>query len=308
MNSIDTVAAFRPSGETLDALWQSTDHEAVLDHVLSANPNALPVRNRRHGRRLVAYGLPALAAGAAAAVAIPLVTPSGEPGEASPAAAAELSRLAQVAASTPGPTAGPGQFLHLLVEEHQDGRLGVNGDGTARPVDTVVLESWTAYDGTIWRRDTNNPGPVDYYEFPPGGNDTAAPSPSYLTSLPTDPAELENLLRHNPDEPNGSDGAVFTAVGDLLRGGFAPAALRTALVEVLTRLPEVSLGTATTDALGRPAVQFTMAGQGSLFFDPATAQIVEETDPSMQFASVVKTADVTDAVPAVVLNNAQLQH
>lgn len=304
MNPIDAVAAFRPDDETLDALWPAPDRAAALDRVLAdvADPRAAAHRYGR--RRMLAIGVPAVAAAVAAAVVVPILAPSGGPGGASPAAAAELSRLAHIAATTPGPVAAPGQFLHLLIEERQHGRTGINPDGSARPVDTVELESWTAGDGTIWRRDVNNPDPVDYYKFPPGGDNTAAPSPRYLNSLPTEPAKLEQLLRHNPDEPNGSDGAVFTAVGDLLRGGFAPPALRTALVKVLERLPRVALGPATTDALGRAAVQFTIAGQGSLFFDPATAQILEEADLSMGFVSVVKAADLVDTVPAVVLRNA----
>ena len=307
MNPIEAVAAYRPCDEQLDALWPPSDRAAALDRVLAdaADPHAAP--HHRGRRRTLVLGLPAIAAAVAAAVVLPIIVPSGGPGGASPAAAAELTRLAHVAATTPGPTAGPGQYLHLLVEDRQRGRAGINPDGSPRPVDIVVLESWTAYDGTIWRRDVNNPDPVDYYQFPPGGDDTAAPSPSYLNNLPTDPARLEQLLRHNPDEPDGSDGAVFTAVGDLLRGGFAPPALRTALVELLERLPHVDLGPARTDALGRPAVQVTLAGQGSLFFDPATAQIIEEADPSMGFVSLVKTADIVDTVPAVVLRNAQLQ-
>lgn len=307
MNSIDTVAAFRPCEETLDALWQPTDRAVALDRVLAGTADLLAASHRHSRQRMLTIGLSAVAAAVAAAVVVPLVTPAGGPGGASPAAAAELSRLARVAATTPGPTAGPGQFLHLLVEERQNGRVGVNADSTARPVGTVLLESWTSYDGTIWRRDINNPDPVDYYKFPPAGADTAAPSPTYLKSLPTDPAKLEELLRHNPDEPDGSDAAVFTAVGDLLRGGFAPPALRTALVTVLERLPQVGLGPATTDALGRPAVQFTIAGHSSLFFDPATAEVIDEADPSMGFVSVVKTADVVDAVPVAVLRNAHLQ-
>lgn len=312
MNPIDAITAYRPCDEQLDALWPPSDRAAALDRVLADAADAaepLAARHRGGRRRVLVLGLPAVAAAVAVAVVVPIIAPSGGPGGAGPAAAAELNRLAQVAATTPGPTAGPGQFLHLLVEEHQRGRMGINPDGSARPVDTVVLESWTAHDGTTWRRDVNNPDPVDYYKFAPGGDDTAAPSPSYLNSLPTDPAKLEQLLRHNPDEPDssGSDAAVFTAVGDMLRGGFAPPALRTALVKVLERLPDVALGPATTDALGRPAVQVTIAGQDSLFFDPATAQIIEEAEPSMGFVSVVKTAEVVDSVPAAVLRNAQLQ-
>jgi hypothetical protein len=307
MNPIDSVAALRPSDHALDELWPAAERASALERVLAGTVDTAASRHQRR-RRAVTMGLPVAAAAVAAAIVVPLISPPDGPGSASPAAAAELTRMAQIAATSPGPTASRGQFLHLLTEDRQPGRLGIAANGTARPVNTVVLERWTAYDGTIWRRDKHNPNPVDYYKFPPGGGDTAAPSPSYLNSLPTDPATLEKLLRHNPDEPNGSDGAMFTAVGDLLRGGFAPAALRTALVTVLKDLPHVTLGAATSDALGRPAVQFTIADQGSLFFDPATAQIIEETDPSMGFISIVKIADVVNAVPTDVLKHAQPQH
>jgi hypothetical protein len=120
-----------------------------------------------------------------------------------------------------------------------------------------------------------------------------------------------------------------------LRGGFAPPALRTAAIQVLERLPHVTLSVVTTDSLGRTAQQFDFVDESnragavqSLSFDPATAQIVDEGTTShggdplvidgpsgrqvvssdLDFTSAVVLAQAVDQVPADVLDRAELQH
>ena len=309
MNAIDRLTALRPTDTTVDRLWSPQERAAALERVLDTGP--VPVATRR-SRRPLAIGL-AAAAVAVVAIAVPLALPVGAPGGASPAAAAELDRLATVAASAPFDTAGPDDVLHLVVVDHQ------TSDGTAvedpAGTDVRTLESWTTADGTTWRKDTEA-GEVRYYQFAPGGDYTAAPSPAYLASLPTDPDALRSYLRSHVSGSSSTDEAVFTAVGDMLRGGFAPPALRVAALDVLKHTDHVTLGDATADELGRPVVEVDFVDQAkradavqALYFATDTAEIVQEADrwPGMDFRSVVQSSEVVAAVPDELLDKAVAQ-
>lgn len=320
MNATDRLVALRPTDATVDRLWDPAARAAVLEGVLATDlaratgatgaPAHPPRALRRRPRRRVTLAL-AAAAVAVVGVVASLVLPSGAPGGASPAAAAELTRLAAVAATASVDTAGPDQLVHLVIVERQtgdDAPENASGQDRAR-----TLESWTAADGTVWRRDVEATGTVQYYRFAAGVDDTANPSPAFLASLPTDPDALRAYLRANVSGSGSTDAAVFTAVGDMLRGGFAPAPLRAAAIEVLKRTPHVGLGDATTDALGRPALELTFADPkddegawSSLYFAPDTAEILQEADhaPELDYLSIVQTADVADEVPADVLERA----
>jgi len=302
MNAVDRLEALRPTDADVDRLWSRAERHAALDGVLHPAP-------RRSIRRPLMLGV-AAASVAVVALGVSLVLPGGAPGGASPAAAAELDRLAGIAAAAPFDTARADQFLHMVVVDTQtsDGSAAENPAGTS----VRTLESWTGADGSIWRMDTDA-GRVQYFRFPTGGDDTAAPSPAYLASLPTDPAALGAYLRANVSGSTSADEAVFTAVGDMLRGGFAPPALRVAALTVLKGTPHVALGPATVDGQGRPVVELDFVDQGNrpdqvqaLYFSTETAEIVQESQraPGFAFTGVVRTSDIADAVPADVLAHA----
>ena len=309
--TLDDMTTLRPTDETLDELWPAGDRAAVLRGILATGrttprPQIAVARTRRR----IALAI-TLAGAAAAAVAVPALLPAGVPGGATPAAAAALHRLAAVAAATPADRVGPTQYRHLIVKERQD-------DPSVHQ--TTTMESWTAPDGRVWRRDVtvfaDGHQVVDVYDFAPGGDQTADPSPSYLAGLPTTVDALRSYLRSHVSGSTSKDEAVFTAVGDMLRGGFAPPALRAAAVGVLARTGHVSLGTATHDAQGRPAQEFQFidhtkrAGMvQSLFFAPATAAILEEREAApadhFEFTSLVLTDDAANAVPQQIRSGAK---
>ncbi|MDT4936082.1 MAG: hypothetical protein QOK11_3974, partial [Pseudonocardiales bacterium] len=88
------------------------------------------------------------------------------------------------------------------------------------------------------------------------------------------PADLDSYLRAHVSGSTSKDEAVFTAVGDMLRGGLAPAHLRAAAIRVLEHTGHVT-ATSALDTLGRPAIQITFADAASrpgedqaLLFDP----------------------------------------
>jgi len=322
----DVVAGFRPTDESLDALWMRSGQDALLAEVLASDATEPPafLPSRRH-RRARAYAVLAAAA-AAAVIAIPLVLPSGGPGGASPAAAAELDRLAAVAATAPFDEVRAGQFVHTVVQERQSGALGSGADrGEIRGVIRNRVETWTARDGSIWGVDTESggpsplPGPTYYHRVDvdgAGGYDTLVPSPQYLASLPSTAAGLNFYLRKRVSGSTSKDETVFVAVGDMLRDGFAPRGLRIAAVGVLKRTPHVTLGPSSVDMLNRPAVEFDFIDAAhrpgeiqALFFDPNTAEIIEEkvSGPDSGFSSIVEMAEVVDAVPAEVVQKAVRQ-
>ena len=144
MNVIESVSKFAPGAATVDELWSREERAASLERILLTSDS--PAQRSRPRRRRLVLGLSVAAAVAAAAVVVPLVLPSGHSGGASPAAAAELDRLAAITATAPWDQAGPTQFVHMVVREVQ----------VAKQSGTSVLESWTAKDGSGWRRDTRS--------------------------------------------------------------------------------------------------------------------------------------------------------
>ncbi|WP_041574245.1 hypothetical protein [Cellulomonas gilvus] len=74
-----------------------------------------------------------------------------------------------------------------------------------------------------------------------------------LLALPTDSKALRAVLEAEVREHAGvTDYRVYRAASELLTETPAPPQLRRALWEVLSALPEMTLGDPTTDALGRP--------------------------------------------------------
>lgn len=302
---LDQVRRVQPAAADLDAAWPSADRADLL-HRLLLTQSAAPPRLRH---RLVL--VTALAAAAVTGVvAVPALLPDGTPGAASPAAAAALHRLSHTAAATRGTDPGTGQFLHRVVRAHQVGITENPGD----PLDLVtVSESWQAPVGDLWRRDTGADGGAAPHRstsyFPSRGFDRGA----FLASLPTDAARLRRYLRSHVSGSNSTDEAVFVFIGDTLRDGGAPAALRSAMITVLTLTDHVTLGTTRRDEIGRAVEEFDYVDGArrpgvvqSLSFDPVTAELIDEatTGDGSSYTRSVQTSEVVDAVPTDVLRSA----
>ena len=325
------IRELRPDDATVDGFCPPADRAALLDDIL-ATP--------RRTRRPLLIGIAGVAAASAAVLTIALVQPDRAPVAGSPTAlpparlaavTLALHHLAGVAAARPADT-GTGRYWHLRIREQQTGP-----EGQADSVTT--LESWTDATGRIWRHDVltvqGSPPEENYYEFSRGDDHVSYPSPEYLATLPTEPSALYDFLDDHVSGSSSHEEAIFVAVGDMLRGGFAPPELRSAAIQVLTRLPHVSLSGTTTDALGRTVQQFDFADESirpgevqSISFDPQNAQILDEgmssrggasivvDGPSgrrvlssdMDFTSSVVQADTVDEIPEDVLDKAVLQH
>jgi hypothetical protein len=306
LDVLDAVSAFRPTDEQLDREWPAARRAAVLERVRTAAPDApirFVARRPQHRRRRWALATVAVGVAAAAAVAVPLLLPADAPGGSTNAGAATLEKLAVAAANTPADLVQPGQFRHLVDREIQ------NGD---QPMQTVH-ESWTAYDGRIWRKDTllsdflGRHGVVDYYQFPPGGASVNAPTPQFLASLPTEPGELHRYLKKHVSGSTSRDEAVFVAVGDMLRGGFAPPMLRAAAIRMLEHAGHVTVRQG-IDSQGHTAIVVSFRDRvhrpgetDSIYFDPATSAIEEETTTLCRLPAVPSAATAAAGAPAAVL-------
>ena len=291
---LDRLSAIRPDASALAADWPADRRDAVLDQTLdsaldsardqvSAPASLRPLRWR---------GIAAASVVAAAGlVGTALVLPGMPSGQAS-----ALDSLARAAAARPAVVIPAGEYAHLVTTSTQAGfgpdtapdtlAAGAQPEAPTR-TETRSLESWIAADGTMWRHDVDRSSTGGsreaFFRFCLAGTPTS-PSPAFLASLPTSAGDLDRTLRAQAQGSTSLDEAVFTALGDLLKPGFAPPALRAAAIDALSALPGVT-ATATTDTadpagsrldvsfrdeVHRPGVTQTLS------FDPATTLLTGE--------------------------------
>lgn len=249
-----------------------------------------------------------LGAGVAAATAGAVVLPAVLRRE--DAEVQALQRIAATAGAQPTTALRPGSYLHLVTVENPDGHEYWITGSPGRDVYPRRLESWTAADGTIWRQDTESTGLEEFWRFDPttDSDGTWDLRPATLAALPRDGEELLRSLRrrlagHEPD------GQAFRYLAEAIRVGYAPPAVRRALIDALSRLPVAGAERSRTQD-GRPClrVSFTSAEQDGLVsyvcFDEATAEYLESgdvVDGRVVFASVVTVRDLVREVPAEVV-------
>lgn len=253
------------------------------------------------------FGLAATAAVAAAtAVAVTALLPAGSGGP-SPAAAAVLRHAARAAARQPAvePPA-PGQFVYtksksLFMDtavtnqqtidyyEHVTREAWIGPDGSGRIREAESLPSFvTDADRAAWVA----AGKPDLTGHRNSDQTWGAGGLDYLnlSKLPTDPAQLEQLIEHRTIEsgPPG-DAETFTIIGDLLRETYAPPGVRSALYTIASQLPGVQLVGKIRDQLGRTGIAVAYVSHAishELIFDPKTSALLAErqqvvgTDPS----------------------------
>jgi hypothetical protein len=267
-----------------------------------------PMRRRRW--------VPAIGAATAIAVAVIAVLallPTGESGSPSTAAAAVLLRAARTAATQPTPPApGPNQFIYTKIKAVwagiSDGLTKVHRKGSKRPrfvgpahlvaiqFRPITREDWIRPDGSGRSREVGGhlqflrksdrtyaykhysrkyiDGYTDIWKHGPG-----QPNYNQLSKLPTDPAQLKQLIENRKIETGPPcEWETFQIIGDLLRTD-APPDLRAALYTIASQLPGVKLIGATHDQLGRPGtgVAYDSFGQrNELIFDPQTSALLAE--------------------------------
>lgn len=304
----DVLAASRPSDVELTETWTLARETSVLDTVLDdLHRRREPFDRgradvtRRFPRRATRRRVLALGGVAAALAAVAVVAPAVMDSKSATASAA-VAQLATSARRTEPAVIPDGKFLHRVVEQDQQ------SPDTSMDAGRSTLESWTAPDGRIWRRDVRREG-VEYFSFPALDRGPIDYSPAGARSLPSDPGALRRLLDARVQGSSSHNEAVFVALGDVLRMGYVPAATRAAAIEVAGSLPEVTA----TQAGGRTTLSFAdeeiRAGVvQSLVFDTGTAALVAEETTSrvnnMRFTSATTVSEIVDEIPAEVLTKA----
>lgn len=250
------------------------------------------------------------AAVAVVAIVASVVLPSGGTGGASPAAAAVLHRAARAAAhqQATAPPA-PGQFVYTKSEGVVENTTVPAGGKAINVFQTMTRESWIGPDGSGRIRETQGTphfvtsadraawiadGKPDLTDGNAASDDSfSAGQLSYvdLSNLPTDPADLRQLIESRTVEggPSG-DAETFTIIGDLLRETYAPPAVRSALYTVAAQLPGVELIGSTQDHLGRPGTAVALVSHGlshELIFDPQTSALLAEQTVDEHTGSVL---------------------
>lgn len=270
---------------------ESPEARAILEHVRTGPP-----ARQRHRVLVGALTLGTLAVAAAVVLLVAALLP-GSPAHPSPAAAAALDHLAEVAALQPAVNPpGPGQYEYTeSVETYQSCNLDkpaycyflpehrqiwIGWDGSGRILETFGTPSFvTPTDRANWESSGSPPlstAPSDTTFGP----HTLSDGPVGLASLPTDPSALAAALAagklegvpHSPAEE-------FVQIGDLLRETDAAPALRAAAYQVAATLPGVEVLGRIADHSGRIGigVASTLAGvRNELIFDPSTSALLGE--------------------------------
>jgi hypothetical protein len=266
--------------------------EQLVSHI---HAEQSPLLAAPSSRRRFAFGAAGLAAVAAVAAAVVLFGAGGA--GPSPAAAAVLHHAARTAAQQPAtdPPA-PGQFVYTK----SDGSVvntAVLQNRTINFSEQVTREAWIGPDGSGRLRETHQPPsfvtPADRAAWIAAGkpelsgnanSDETFPAGglSYLdlSNLPTDPAQLKQLIDERKVEggPSG-DAETFTIIGDLLRETYAPPGVRSALYTIASQLPGVQLVGPVKDDLGRSGTAVAYVSNGvsdELILDPQTSALLAE--------------------------------
>lgn len=279
-----------------------------------------------------------------AAVALVLGLLPGDVDDPEPATAAEaLVRAAGAAAEQPAdPVPAAGEFAYSRSSSAYQSGFGYEEDAEPWAVlDEGSREMWVATDGSgrILAKDGDRTffGPrdearcrdqlgddgcervlktnEDFEERFDKDLDVASfgdrgLSYSELRKLPTDPDELEPLMRKIAAGWANPDFEMFVMVGDVLRQPLTPRDVRVALYEVAARIEGVELIGEIDDPVGREgtAVALTSAGhvtplpkpgegdiRHEIIFDPDTGRFLAERDV------LVNRVDYLDADPGTVV-------
>ena len=227
-----------------------------------------------------------------------------------------LEGVALTAARSEGMTAGPGQYIYRKMVGQGTGTQEVAGRLITALI-PIELEAWIAHDdgSGIVKGTTGEPefltaedrqwwieaGSPPYSDVGPTVKEL--PDSDYpqedVASYPTDPDELEALLRQRADEthscpqptsgavmecpPADEDAYVFTTASNLLlHFPDADPKLRAALFEVMSRVPGTQVDNEARDPKGRPgamvSIVFNEDGgrrqRHEFYFETSTAEVL----------------------------------
>ncbi|HEY7453681.1 MAG TPA: CU044_5270 family protein [Thermoleophilaceae bacterium] len=307
----------------------------VLETILAtpqreASRRERQARTGRAPRRRPRLLVPAAGLGLAAVLAVALLVGGGaRPDE---AAAAALSKLADVARSQPDPTAvGPGEFVYTRT----DG-LPILAMGPERPFHREIHESsdfgfavllpqtneiWEGRSSGLVRQTIGNPrfpSARDRRAWIDAGRPNLPDADTFenkmgggieRSRISTDPDELLEQLKHDAEDGDHGNGYIFSELiaGYLREPGVDPKQ-RAALYEVAARLPGIELIGTRKDREGRRGTAFASTndegnGRVTLIIDPDTGVLLAKRTvslPGNPIPAGTVTEDSTFTAPAIV--------
>ena len=273
----------------LDDAWHRTKSNAARREA--------PRRARRpvHWRELAGAGMAAVVVGVASLIiAEGLQGGAGSAGfspAVSPAAAAQLNRVAYVAAAQPGLSAGQWQYVERTSQEH-----------AANSSAAVRVQDWFAANGVERERvslagavtsDHVYTNPSQGYAPTPGVN--LAKPPSDVQTLLSDIAGSKLFAGVSPaDDPFG----YWIDLANVLLRSTSPQ-LRSLAFTALKYLPGVTVLTNQTDQLGRAGTAFSLAhegGTGTIIVSPSTGEMLESYDRNTFETDGIPAGDVVNRI------------
>jgi hypothetical protein len=291
-DELDVVRRFRADEPDADDDTIAAARAALTRAIAAAALVPSPPRRYQTTRVWRVRGAVAVAAFAVAVLAVGLFGSGGGP-SVSPALAATLNRLAQIAASGPSLVPQRGQYLYFASASNQESDAIVNGKEcvTHAPERRQV---WIGADGSGLLRESFGTATftsaVDRTvcdAMPKGAISQAGTSNLWfaphcfsigpnndVNALSTDPPKLLAQMRRADGGPR-SAGEDFVHVGDFLRETDARPALRAALYRAAAQIPGVRLLGTVRDRLGRSGLGVAY-GNHELIFNPHTAALIAE--------------------------------
>ena len=265
----------------------------------TAVPRRMRRRLARRPSRMALAGA-CVAAAAAAIGSFVMVSGTGSPGGATPAAVRLLAQIANAAEQQSSPQVRDSEFMYIRSEvafaSYTNGSQTPTMDKLHErqiwlPVANVCVTGLLIEEG---ERTPLSPYPVVNGKVVPpspgqpsvtcGKGTVNAPTYRLLQSLPTDPRALLNLIyadTRGEGQAAGPDGEAFTTIGDLIREAIVPPRTAAALYRAAALIPGVTLVGHVTNAVGRPGIAIAWTnsqGRSEWIFDQATLQFIGERD------------------------------
>jgi hypothetical protein len=303
-----------PVPETMPALPIET-LLGRLDHLEPERPvdgsRAAPCGHRRHGRRHPSRRIvPALSAAVAVAlgvviVAVVIAFGSGSTAPSS-AAAAELQRLAGVAAAQRSATPpASGYFLHVasiqaggVVQGNctaivpQRRQIWINAAGAGRILEIPDHPSFLSAQDRLTCERSHEAMLRDSMQrsdtwYAAGCYDLG--DASRLTGSFEDPQTLLRKMHAIHGGPSGPS-ADFETAGDFLRESDASPALRAAIYRAAATIPGVRLVGPVTDRLGRHGIAMSLTSHDSAYRDTTFELIFAPRDSTLLAEQITRTS------------------
>jgi hypothetical protein len=298
---------------TSDALDRLRAADPVAQHERAQQPVGRTAIRPRRALRVAVSAVAVVAVGATAF----LLMPGGAVTASDARAVESLLAAGKAAAAAVDAPLGPGQRIYSETRSASFTQVTLPDGSTASYVAAPrVAESWIAADGAMTRlervdgvpwyptaRDrakvlagrqgtkgaTDTPGLSDRSvdRIPANDGSVNAPTYDFARTLPTDPAALEERIRHDTSGAGeDADVEVWVTVRDMLLSPVSPPALRAALYQVAAGLPGVRYLGTTTDRLGRDGVAVGLShGDDTharatevMVFDPRTGLLLQSEE------------------------------